>query len=269
MTATFAGLLDDASIFPPAEAQVAVAVREHRRHHQSWYAELVGPLVFPAAGLTSDFAAVLDGQPLTVSLTVRRSAVQGPLRQAAGLGVTVTALEILPDGEVKDLVAMLDAELPPDVLGYVEVPRGPGLAGALDALAGTRYRAKFRTGGTEPAAHPTEDELAHSLLAATMAGVAYKCTAGLHHAVRHTDGDLEQHGFLNVLLATAGAQDGAGASELSSILSKRHGISLAHRLTALSADRIARARESFVSFGTCSIADPVGDLVTLGLLEQC
>jgi len=97
MTATFAGLLDDAAVFPPGNAPVPSAVREHRRHHQSWYAELIAPFV----------------------------------------------------------------------------------------------------------------------------------------------------------------------------LSERHGISLAQRLTALSADRIARARESFVSFGTCSIADPVGDLVNLRLVEQC
>jgi hypothetical protein len=269
MTAAFAGLLDDAAVFPPGNAPVPAAVREHRRHQQAWYAELVGPFVFPAAGVGSDFAEVLDDQPLEVSLTVRRSAVEGPLRKAAGVAaVRVQALEIVPDGDVKDLVAMLDSELPPDVLGYVEVPRGPGLADALDALAGTRYRAKFRTGGTEPAAHPSEAELAGSLLAAVTRNVTFKCTAGLHHAVRHTDGDLEQHGFLNVLIATAGAQDGAGAADLQPILTQRHQDSLARTFTALGADRIARARESFVSFGTCSIADPVADLVALGLVEQ-
>ena len=39
----------------------------------------------------------------------------------------------------------------------------------------------------------------------------FKCTAGLHRAVRHTGDDgFEHHGFLNVLLATRRAFDGAG-----------------------------------------------------------
>lgn len=265
----FAGLLDDAAVFPPAQTPVMAAVRAHRRHHEAWYAELVGPFVFPSRGLSHDFAGLLGGQPLDVSVTVHRAAVEGPLRRAAEFAdVRVKALEIVPDGDVKDLVAMLDAELPPDVLGYVEVPRGPGLEQALDALAGTRYRAKFRTGGTEPAAHPSEAELAAALLAAITRGVRFKCTAGLHRAARHTDGDLEQHGFLNVLLATAGAQDGASAEDLKAILAERQGVTLAGTLTAHGAGRIARARESFVSFGTCSIEEPVADLVALGLLEQ-
>lgn len=269
MTAAFAGLLDDAAIFPPGNAPLPAALRAHRHHHEAWYAALVGPFVFPATGLSSDFAQVLGGQPLDVSLTVRRSAVAGPLGRAAGFGdVRVKALEIVPDGDVKDLVAMLDAELPPDVLGYVEVPRGPGLEDALDVLAGTRYRAKFRTGGAEPAAHPSEAELAAALLAAVSRGITFKCTAGLHHAARHTDGDLEQHGFLNVVLATARAQDGASAPDLKDILAERQAVTLAGTLSALGAGRIARARESFVSFGTCSIDEPVADLVGLGLVEQ-
>lgn len=266
MTA-FAGLLDDAAVFPPGNAPVPAALRAHRGHHEAWYATLVGPFVFPAAGLSSDFAAVLDGRPLAVSLTVRRSVVAAPLARVPD-SVTVTALEIVPDGDVKDLVAMLDAELPPDVLGYVEIPRGAGREPALDALAGTRYRAKFRTGGTDPAAHPSEAELAAALLAAVTRGVPFKCTAGLHHAARHTDGDLEQHGFLNVLLATAHAQDGASAADLKDILAERQAVTLSAALSAMGGERTGRARESFVSFGTCSIDEPVADLVALGLVEQ-
>ena len=42
-------------------------------------------------------------------------------------------------------------------------------------------------------------------------GVAVKCTAGLHHAVRHTDPatGFEHHGFLNVLLAASALAEGA------------------------------------------------------------
>jgi hypothetical protein len=156
--------------------------------------------------------------------------------------------------------------LPDDVLGYVEVPRGSGLETMLDALAGTRYRAKFRTGGTVPEAHPGEAELAATLHAAVSRGIPFKCTAALHHAVRHTDGNLDQHGFLNVLVATDAALAGGDAGDLAALLAERSPDTVAGLVANLGPDRIAAARERFLSFGTCSIDDPLADLIALGLL---
>src|SRR5437764_5232024 len=39
------GLVDDAAVFPPGNASVPDAVRAHRQHRSSWYADLVGPLL--------------------------------------------------------------------------------------------------------------------------------------------------------------------------------------------------------------------------------
>ena len=49
--ALFAGLVDDAAMFPPGNAGAAVALAEHLRYRRSWFADLVGPLLVPAAGL--------------------------------------------------------------------------------------------------------------------------------------------------------------------------------------------------------------------------
>ena len=48
----------------------------------------------------------------------------------------------------------------------------------------------------------------------------FKCTAGLHHAVRHRAADtgFEHHGFLNVLLAVAAALTGEDAGEVAAEL---------------------------------------------------
>lgn len=92
-----------------------------------------------------------------------------------------------------------------------------------------------------PEAHPSEPELADAIGAVVERGLEFKCTAGLHHAVRHTDGALEQHGFLNVLLATDAALRGAGSHELVSVL----------------AERSAEA-----------ITDPVRELMALGLVQK-
>jgi hypothetical protein len=269
----FTGLLDDAAVFPPGNAPLPAALPAHRDHHAAWYAEMVGPFVFPAARLAelgdsspSDSSLGDPAFPGGLSVTTPVSGLGALL----GSSLKLAAIEVVPaeDG-VPDLVRMLDAAaLPADVAGYIEIPRGPGRDAALDAISGTRYLAKFRTGGVVPQAHPGEQELAETILAAVSRGISFKCTAGLHHAVRHTDGDLEQHGFLNVLLATSAALDGAGSADLAGLLAERSPAAVAAAVADLTSAQATAVRERFLSFGTCSIDDPVADLVALGLLSK-
>ena len=93
----------------------------------------------------------------------------------------------------------------------------------------------------------------------------FKATAGLHHAVRNIDPGtgFEQHGFLNLLAATAAAREGAPVERLVAVLSERDGA----RVAGLVSEVDPSVRESFRSFGTCSIDEPVAELVELGLLE--
>jgi hypothetical protein len=156
----------------------------------------------------------------------------------------------------------------PGAEGYVEVARGERAAADIEALAGTGTHAKFRTGGVKAEAHPGETELAALLAAAIGAGVSFKCTAGLHHALRHTTAEgFEQHGFLNVLLATHALLTGADTAEAAGVLSDRDGRALAARAAALTPEQVERVRSSFRSFGTCSIVEPLDDLVVLGVLN--
>lgn len=135
----------------------------------------------------------------------------------------------------------------------------------MQALARTGYLAKFRTGGVNAELYPDEAELSATVLTAVRAGVPFKATAGLHHAVRNTDPRtrFEQHGFLNLLVATAAAQNGAGVSEMAAVLADRSGGRLADRVRAVP----TTVRDAFRSFGTCSISDPLRDLASLDLLE--
>lgn len=270
----FAGLLDDAAVFPPGPAgrggaPLAAALPAHRGHRAAWYSPLVGSFVFPANRI-SELSDLHNEVPLHVALTATGSGGLRTALEALALpAVKLGSVELVPDGE--NLIPLLDDQLPTEVTGYVEVPRGPDRDAVLDGLAGTRYRAKFRTGGLVPKAHPSEAELAASILAATVRDVPFKCTAGLHHAIRHTapsdEGELEQHGFLNVLLATAAAIDGASAQDLAALLAERDGPTVAAQVQALGEAGVARARERFVSFGTCSIDDPVRDLTDLKLID--
>ncbi|GAB3711459.1 hypothetical protein GCM10027598_17610 [Amycolatopsis oliviviridis] len=266
--ALFAGLCDDAAVFPPGLAPLPAAVTAHDEHVSAWYAGLVGPLVVAATAL-GELAEVLGDRevPLPVAVTLPGGPAQldGVLEAVAELPVKLDALEIaVPDGMGPDeLLAALSGVTAPV---FVEIPRDERRVPLLTALSGTGHRAKFRTGGVRADLYPDEAELAAAVRAAVEAGVPFKATAGLHHALRNTDPDtgFEQHGFLNLMLATDAVLTGGDAE---AVLAERDGAVLAGRLRALGPERAAAVRAGFTSFGTCSITDPLTELAGLGLLE--
>jgi hypothetical protein len=269
----FAGLLDDAAVFPPGNAPLPEAVDAHRRHRIASYGDLVGPLVLPASALDELTVAVGDGPPFTIVVTAPAGPEQIPevLEAATRLPIEIAALEVAVPAEmsVPSLLEALERGVRDEAIDvYVEVPRDDRREPLLAALAG-RYRAKLRTGGMRADMYPGEDELASAICAAVAAWVPFKATAGLHHAVRNTDPTthFEQHGFLNLLLATAIAVDGGSVDDVRAVLAERDGTALATRVRKLG-DAPTAARTRFTSFGTCSIAEPVQELTALGLLAD-
>ncbi|WP_329499399.1 hypothetical protein [Kitasatospora herbaricolor] len=270
----FRGLFDDAAVFPPGDLPLVLAVPAHRAHRTAWYAAAVGPFLCGAARLGE--LPYLTEVPLRVGIVLPGGSATLPaaLRTVTGFepgGIRLAGVELGGVGptaaDVRAAVEALDAHLPAGVPAAVELPRGAGLEASLDVLAGTPYRAKFRTGGLSAEAFPDEEELAGFLAGCAERGIPYKCTAGLHHAVRHTDPatGFEHHGFLNVLLAAFVArQDGREGAALA--LRERSGGILAGAASALTGPQVELARASFTAFGTCSIAEPLDDLAGLGLL---
>ncbi len=195
------------------------------------------------------------------------------LTTVAALPVELRALEVAVPADVTAtaLVETLDAAGIDDAVEvFVEVPRDERRPDIIAALPSTRYKAKFRTGGIKAELYPDESELAAAIKAVVDAGVPYKATAGLHHAIRNTDPEtgFEQHGFLNLLLATDAAVRGADADELVRILAERDGSAIAERIAALPEQRVAATRAAFRSFGTCSVSDPLTEMIELGLLPN-
>lgn len=106
--ALFAGLCDDAAVFPPGLAPLPDAVAAHNQHLDAWYAGLVGPLVIAATAL-GDLAEVLGDRatPLPVSVTLPGGPAQldGVLDAVKKLPVKLDALEIaVPEGMGPDEV---------------------------------------------------------------------------------------------------------------------------------------------------------------------
>ncbi|WP_159943445.1 MULTISPECIES: hypothetical protein [unclassified Nocardiopsis] len=271
----YRGLFDDAALFPPGNAPMVGALSAHRAHRSGPRAAYVGPFLVSDARL-GELRAVLareEGapEPLAVAVTVPggpdgvEPAVAAVLADPA---LRLVGVEVAAEpGRAAEAAAALGAGLPAGAGGFVEVARQGEVAADLAALAGTGYGAKFRTGGLTARAHPDEEELAAFLHAAVERGVPFKCTAGLHHAVRHTSAEgFEQHGFLNVLMATAALVGGGPVREAAHVLADRDGPRLAALAAALPDDRAAAVRAAFRSFGTCSISEPLEDLVVLGAL---
>ncbi|MFI0353005.1 hypothetical protein [Actinomadura sp. 9N407] len=265
----FHGLCDDAAVFPPGLMPLAEAVPAHLRHKASGHAELIGSFVVAAPALKDLEPLLPDGERLDLVVTVPAGPehVTGALAEAAALpNVRLVAIEVaVPEGmPPAELFGVLD-RMDSDVPVFVEIPRDERRPGLIAALPGTPYRAKFRTGGVKAHLYPDEAELADAIRAVVEAGVPFKATAGLHHAVRNTDPEtgFEQHGFLNVLLATGAALGGASRADLATVLARRDGPGLAGALAGLDATAV---RERFLSFGTCSITDPLTDLANLGLV---
>ena len=265
--ALFRHLVDDASMFPPGDLPLAEAVAAHRAHRRSPYADLVGPFVCTDEDLVKVAAEAARGGAGGIEPAIRygdRShdvevkAIEVRLRNEDDL--SRNALRV-----VRACDDCLDEET-----AYVEVGLDGAWERALDVVADAGYAAKLRTGGLDAALFPSEIQVAAFITACLDREVAFKCTAGLHNAVRHTAADtgFEHHGFLNVLLATRASLDGASQDELAAVLASRDGDALADQARALSEDQAVSTRRWFTSFGSCSIDEPRHDLTALNLLES-
>lgn len=272
------GLIDDAAVFPPGNAPLAAAIAAHRRYRESWFRDLVGPLLVPASAVTELNSLVEAGDRLPIGL-IGDGGLAGLPASTAELDpdrVTLRQIEvpIAKRGEdplpgVATFLELLDRN--PAVDGYAETPLAWGLFSALDELtrarqAGARVAAKFRTGGMAAELFPTPPDLAAVICGCRDRQLPFKLTAGLHHALRYTDAQtgFTHHGFLNVLVATMAAQGGANVVEVSNLLAATDAVPLAEvARPARDADR-----PLWVGFGTCSIDEPLADLIRLQLLEE-
>jgi hypothetical protein len=290
--ALFRHLVDDASTFPPGNLPLTEAVAAHRAHRAAPYADLVGPFVCSDEDLmkvATEAARTRTGSgpqpdpgvdhgPLAVTVVITGGA--GGIEPAVRYGdrsgdIEVKAVEVRLRAE-EDLsrnalrVVRVCDDCLDEETAYVEIGLDGAWERALDVVADAGYAAKLRTGGLDAALFPSEAQVAAFITACLDREVPFKCTAGLHNAVRHTAADtgFEHHGFLNVLLATRASLDGASQDDLEQLLADRDGEGLAARARELSDDQAASTRRWFTSFGSCSIEEPRTDLTNLRLMED-
>ncbi|MFI6066025.1 hypothetical protein ACIA47_12275 [Micromonospora sp. NPDC051227] len=280
LPALLEGLVDDAAVFPPGSAALPDALAAHRQHRAAWYADLVGPLLIPASDVAAgELSGLVDpGEGLVVGVIGDTGIGNLPfaLSFLAPDGVTARQVEVAvakrgedPLPGIAELLRLTD-ELPGVEAVYAELPLTFGLMGALDALVAARadgvpIAAKFRTGGLAAELFPTPTELAAVICACRDRGLPFKLTAGLHQAIRHLDPEtgFTHHGYANVLAATLAASDGDGVRSVAELLTVVDPRPLVERTTA----RLEGPRPLWVGFGSCSILEPLTDLIRLGLVN--
>jgi len=290
--ALLAELVDYAGLFPPAALSMDGAVAEYARWRRSPEAWMLGRFVLPAARL-AELSRAADaylpepggGEPWPLSAllgadTRGDAALVDSFNRAQAGRAAVDAVE-LKAGSPEEADEALEA-LPAWLAAFVEVPLDADPAALLAVLKARGARAKVRTGGVVPEAIPGPPGLARFVAACAAAGVPFKATAGLHHPVRAEHALTYEpgapravmHGFVNVFAGAALAQAGASLAELEALLSEGKPSAfrfepdgLRWRGRVLPADALARARrELSLSFGSCSFAEPVADLRTLGVI---
>jgi hypothetical protein len=273
-----AALVDDASLFPPGNMPMSTAVKEHRHHRTGDYADLVGRFLCPASRLDELQAELVDDDRFAVSLILDTGLERLPDAVSASADdsrLRLTAIEV-PIGVDGDPAAAAHeavrafSQLTDDIAAFVELPRIAGWRDALSLVAARGYGVKLRTGGLVADAFPSEIEVAEFVRASVTEGAPFKCTAGLHQAVRHGDqhSGFEHHGFLNILLATHAATEGGSVDDLIEILASKETAALVATTLGVDASAAAAIRSSFTGFGTCSVDEPVDDLAALGLIER-
>lgn len=266
----FCGLCDDAALFPPGNAALGDAVQAHVAFADAPYADMVGPFVVSANSLHSLAEHTRACREMVqIAVTASVPAIQRTLADVDGMtGVRLTALDIALGQEMaagQVVPTIRNALAGREVTVYVEVPRDSRRNAVVRELAAGGLRAKLRTGGIRADLYPDERELAGSLVTLATAGVPFKATAGLHHAMRNTDPQtrFEQHGFLNLLVAAQAASEGAPVDTVAHILAERDPAIVVAQVAKLDAE----VRTAFRSFGTCSVNEPLDELIELGLLS--
>ncbi len=275
-----AGAIDYAGLFPPAGLDMAHAVETYERYRAGEQFWMLGSFVVQAARLAELERQIKhDQRPWTVSALVgpgiedELELVERFTRSGAG---KVTSIEAKVSAPAQ--IRFTRERVPRHLTIYFEIA---DLA-LLSSVRDSGSRAKLRTGGVTPESFPPAVEVAAFIRAAWQRQVPFKCTAGLHHALRseHALSDsagnhrVVMHGFLNVMLASAFAQTAVSLEELVEMLEAPSASAfgcepdgLTWQNYRVTNQQVGLARErGFVSFGSCSFTEPVEELQALEIL---
>jgi hypothetical protein len=287
--ALLTGILDYAGTFPPASLPLAEAVSNYARVWGSGDRWILGRLIVPFHSL-GEFDQLARTWEVDENGAWSVSVVLGPqaathLSEALALAerrnprYRIASLEFPPLGaaDIRDF----SRSVPDTIEMFFEVPIESDLERCINVISASGAFAKVRTGGVTTSAFPTPERLVRFFEAFADAGLAFKATAGLHHAIRgcyaltYEPGSQTEtmHGFMNVAVAAAIVCAGGDSSEAVEALSESSAQAfelgpeaLTWRARTIGSDNLAAMRRRFFkSFGSCSVREPIAELAELRL----
>jgi hypothetical protein len=145
------------------------------------------------------------------------------------------------------------------------------------AKNGIKAGFKLRCGGVEASMVPSTEQVAFTLNKVREQNLALKCTAGLHHPIRHYDDSVntKMHGFFNVFGgAMLGYAYDFSDEEMQGVIKEEDSDQFSFTDTGfrwkeyeVSTKDIEELRKvALISFGSCSFDEPREALQQLGLL---
>jgi len=296
-TSAFAALVDYAGVFPPASLTVPDAVTGYRDARSSDASWVAGRFLIRATQL-ADLGAVAmttmasgeDPWEISVVFDTEASASAAMAQEfdrEMDPAMTVSAAEApitdASEGGIRELYTTMSS-INATVVPFLEVSRSEDVAAQIshirDVAAADHRTAgtKLRCGGVTADLFPTPARVARFISSAVELGVPFKATAGLHQPYRHFDEALGvyRHGFVNILMATTAAADGADSATVEAIVaeSDAEGFSMSAafgrwRDLSFPGSAIRRTRLSqFVAYGSCDFNEPIDALTDLGMLGE-
>jgi len=286
--------IDYAGLFPPAALDMPTAVNNYARYHSGDDAWALGRLIVPASRLSEFETAAAPYLSAPASRRWQLGALAGT-DLAADLQLITTFNHrhaALPDGgavvdsvelKASSVAAIEEFPIPRHLQAYVEIPIEEDPAELVATIGSLGARAKVRTGGVTRDAFPRSRDLVRFMDRCIGADVPFKCTAGLHHALRaeyrltYAPDSLSgvMFGFLNVFLTAALLHSGLPASDAEPMLQETssQAFQIGEREIAWRGHRLDEAalkaarQKTMISFGSCSFTEPLEDLQALRLLE--
>lgn len=275
-----AGLIDYAGLYPPAGLDMHSAVENYLTYKNGIHAWALGRFVLDVKRV-DEFCKVAgeDCEDVRLSLIAPADFDRKALAGLIERGIRVDAVEFKIDSFAG---VELHTWRGPGIETYMELLAGRTNPDMLDAISAAGVRTKLRMGGVVAEAFPATKTVAGVLTALAARNLAFKATAGLHHAIRSRHHFTYEpgspggtmHGFVNLFCAAALIHFGKDAHAAETVLEEQDAKAWHVAPQAIewhgvrwSAERIGEVREKFMtSFGSCSFEEPIRELEALGWL---
>ncbi|MBB63736.1 MAG: hypothetical protein CMO81_01585 [Waddliaceae bacterium] len=309
-------IIDYAGLFPPAKLDLPVAFENYQEYMHSADSWMLGRFVCPVTKLAELGKLLPEGggsRIFTVSALGRGGNSYEEFLKNLSEDLKLIALfqddyhhevriEILEtripelDDEKRSFVAAIQQELDkhthlrPIPSFEVSLPEENWKESIEDAIDAVNYMnlhhrtshrpasLKLRCGGLEAEQFPSIEQVSFFICSCRDHKLPFKCTAGLHHPIRHFDDTVQapMHGFINLFgSALLANHHHLSQAQVSDILSDEQVDNFGFtpdgfywRNLSIPVDSIHELRRGHaLSFGSCSFTEPLHDLRSLGWIR--